>query len=312
MSRHGPLRISWSSSRRGAALLLALLVVVSLSLAGAGAMRRASTGALRASQARFDEQARWLARDAEALALGWLEHRERSDEALVGHGVHEALGAAHEGLSIRMGAIDLTGLLRVDLLESFAAVGLPEAVRAIRLEPQPADAPPWLHEELESLALRDRPGESVRAFPDTLWTDEDGVVSLALWLTTRGSGAINVNTAPPELLRAALRGQEIGAAREALDARARGLSVPPGALARLSAGRALGSNTTREPALTSSTQHVGFLVEIAERGRLARWWLVAERGDRPPPVHREALPGDASPSAERAAWMIVESRRIDP
>lgn len=307
----GPIR--GFRGRRGAALLLALLVIVALSLAGVGAMRRSANGALSAAQDRFDEQSRWLARDAETLALRWLERLDRSRDPLVGDGVHEIMSVKRDGVAVRIGAIDLSGLLRVDLLGSFAATGLPEPIRSMRLEPRPADALPWLYEE-----LAERAHAGVRAFPDRTWNNGDGLPApaVALWVTARGSGAVNVHTAPQELLRAILRGGgrggDMNAAQEALLARSRGLPVPQDALARLSVRPTEPSGRAREPGLTSVSDHFGFLVEISERGRSARWWLVAERTSRPHETHREVSAFGAALSEERRGWAIVEARRIAP
>lgn len=276
--------------RRGAALLLALAALVAVTTLGAAALRAATTARLVGVADRDAAEAAQLVHDLEPALLLWLGAgaiNEHPDWAPVFASVRGSVG-------VTVHAVDLSGRLRIDRLGTFAAMGLPQALRAADLDgllKRPA-ATPALVEEVAIAARCD-------AFP--ISSARGPALDPAIWLTAYGDGALNVRTAPLPLLEAALRGADPSAARQLLVARQTGEPIPPAVLASIQRRTAAG-DADRLVALSAGSTAAAFLVTI-EHGRVARrWWLVAELGD----------PRGIEESRRRARpqWRWMERRRI--
>jgi hypothetical protein len=276
--------------RRGAALLLALGALVAVTTLGAAALRAATTARLVGVADRDTAEAAQLVRDLEPALLAWL-----GSGAISGHSDWAPVFASVRGsVGVTVHAVDLSGRLRIDRLESFAAMGLPQTLRMAELDElleRPA-ATPALVEEVAIAARCD-------AFP----ISHAGAPAFdaATWLTAYGDGALNVRTAPLPLLEAALRGADPSAARLLLVARQTGEPIPPAVMASIQRRTAAG-DADRLVALSTGSTAAAFLVTI-EHGRVARrWWLVAELGDP------RAI--DDARRRARPQWRWMERRRI--
>ena len=131
------------------------------------------------------------------------------------------LDAEQSGMRVAVRAIDCSGRLRLDLLDSAAARGLPSELK-----------------NLDAVATKDLTRTDpillnmVSGVPYDLPTMHDTEPSdtAAHWLTPFGSGALNLNTAPMPLLTAALVGLDPRASRQILQARQTSSPIPRGSL----------------------------------------------------------------------------------
>ncbi len=283
------------SSRRGAAMLIALMVLAAMTSLGAAALRSAA-GALAEARSLADgaESAR-LVNDLAPVLLEWLAQDDLAilapNRSVVdpGHAPRWPLvfSTSRDRLEVQVRAIDLSGRLRIDMMESFARLGLPESLQTLDL-PEHELPPPY--EQLAREAVKASPGSDVRGFPAE--DDGEAAVSIADWLTVRGSGALNVNTAPAPLLKAALAGAPPDAVRRLMALRRTDAPATSELLHRLR-GPSHDRAVKRVP-LTDQSDAVGFMISVRHGGALRRWWIAAERDGA-------GLGGE---------WRIVEQRRI--
>ncbi len=310
--------VSIADSRaRGAALLMALLVLSVVSAVSVSILRAGADASL-SSRARVQRlECRLL---IEALAhrlLSALSEIDQSseDHPRIGPGINDLLEEVIGETRITVRAIDLSGRLHVRSLDSFAAGGLDGSpLRLLRaadfatLTNTKDDDPPVLEETIAALASG-RSGEPVNAFPSrhsegpSEQNRGEADASVAMLLTGHGDGGLNVRTAPLPILEAALHGRDPAAAHRLLDLRRAGAPIPDSVVNALSgparsAGTAGEQDHDRFVPLYGVSNAVGFIVAIEHPGALRRWWLVAERGQR---GHRNGANG----------WTLRSARRID-
>lgn len=315
-------------TRRGLALLLVIVALSIVTAAATGALRASANALSAAHRSVFEVQAEALARDMEPVLLDAL--REGADALFPIEGDPSApaalLRTGRGAVRVSVDALDLTGRLHAMHLGSLADAGLPEALQPLsgsrgsletrRTAHGVESLPLTLEQVIAENGLSPTVG-GVRVHPPSL----GGLDAAALWITTRGRGALNVRTAPMPLLRAAVRGRDPGAAREVIDAREHGRAIPPDAVVRLSRAPRHGAGAEpRFVPLTATSDAVAFIVTIEAAGRRARWWSVAEpkRAGSVPRVVRALPELNPDPSASNVrrpdqapAWTIVERRRIE-
>lgn len=328
--------------RRGAALLIALVAVSIVTVGTVGALRSSASGLAASGGAVLEAQAEALARDLEPIALALLT--EKGDALFASapdpSGLVEVLRYGRGGVDVAVQALDLSGRLHIAHLRSSAGDGLPEPLQALRASAprsvEPSSAGVTLIGALSAAAeagadlsnLSEWPAHAARP------QSEGDPTPAAMWLTERGSGALNIATAPLELVRPALsgRGRDPGAARQVLLARERRQPVPTDAVARLNARPQSGGMSERLVPLTTTSDAVALVISVESGGRLARWVIVVETdggprrrgGDvvtyrRPLPTFCE--PTDPAPdqagkrqrpaASSTGRWSVVERRRID-
>lgn len=327
--------------RRGAALLIALVAVSIVSVGTVGALRSSASGLAASGGAVFEAQAEALARDVEPIALALLT--EKGDALFASapdpSGLVEVLRDGRGGVGITVQALDLSGRLHIAHVRSFAGDGLPEPLQALMASAPrsagPSSAGVPLSETLSAAAgagadlssVTEWPAHAPRLHP------EGDPTPVAMWLTEHGSGALNIATAPIELVRAALRGRgrDPGAARQVLLARERGDQVPADAVAKLNARPQAGGIGERFVPLATTSDAVALVITVESGGRVARWAIVVEAGAKPrrgagdAVTYRRPLPAfreltdpasDQAGKRQRSAalspgrWSVVERRRI--
>lgn len=327
-----------SAQRRGAALLVALVCLSVVSLAGVSLLRLAFDASMTARRDAAVREAETLAADAENIALAWLASGAGAGTSGAGGGGFGAIpdGVDRSGfvriaslhddaLTLTIDAIDLSGRLHVSHLRDhprlraalpLAYQGLDDAslqrlattarpaARAGRLAAA-ADPAPLLREIVAMTGRAD-----AREFSPLGEVTAAGSLgeSACEWLTTRGGAphALNVNTAPLQLLEAALAGRDPAAAARALAARQEGKPVPPDARAALALTR--GRSGEALVPLSSSSSTAGFLVTVRIHSTTTRWWIVAE----PAPGSRTSGGGaGASGGGGGGGWLVVERRRAE-
>ncbi len=328
--------------RRGAALLIALVAVSIVTVGTVGALRSSASGLAASGGAMFEAQAEALARDLEPIALALLT--DKGDALFTSapdpSGLVEVLRDGRSGVSITVQALDLSGRLHIAHLRSFAGDGLPAPLQALRASAsrsrEPSEASVSVTEALSAAAEAGADLLSVTEWPTHAARPHSlgDPTPAAMWLTERGGGALNIATAPIELVRAALRGRgrDPGAARQVLLARERGEPVPADAVARLNARPQAGGIEERLVPITTTSDAVALLISVESGGRLARWVIVVEAGGGPrrrggdAETYRRPLPAFSEPTdpapdqagkrqrsvaASTGRWSVVERRRID-
>lgn len=300
-------------TRRGVALLVALIAVVTVSTLAVGALQRSVNGSTEAELLLRSKQARLLVEDFTPQLLEWAAEDgsdviNASDDPAGWVPIFESDSGA---LKVRIHAIDCCGRLHIDRIDTFARLGLPHEIQRLSssngLKPKFRDAPD-LQPLLETLASSLSGQERISTFPDPARSgDLAETIYLADWITTQGDGALNVNTAPIPLLRAALRGLDPEAARSILGLRESGEPIPA-ALIR-STDRDQKDSAKRVP-LTTTSSAIGFIVTTTELSSRHRWWIVAERLSRAKSQGSTGQTYGADPSAI-GAWRITERRKIE-
>jgi len=273
-------RILCHSSRRGVALLMALVALVLLTSTAVPLLVVAHS----ASSARLDSsnalESRHMVEGLQPLLIDWARgHAAGANAPFFEEIYQERFGDSR--VTIR--AIDLSGRLHVSALGTFAAGAVPEPVRlalsadydekTARAEQQ--DKPrlrPFLDEFFDA-------GSRDALFPDSP-SAESRSVSMAEWVTSHGEPSrrkpvsLNVNGAPVALLRAALSGRDPSDAASALALRQRGETIPDDLVARL--GQSADRDSIKRASLRSTSEAFGFLINVENGRQSARYWLVAE------------------------------------
>lgn len=297
------------NSHRGFALLLALAALSVVGTLGAGALIRAQDAVSTVQFSLADVQSRLALDSAEGILVQWIADSDSSFASMQwpADGFAGVLKSGNGELSITVDAIDLSGRLHAARLESFAMRGLPSKLQSIDALEARRLVESLRHEELaptleQIAAMRSTfsPDAFIRVFPLEASTLNEP--ALCQWLTTQGSGALNLHSAPPALLRAALHGLNPTQARRAVAARQSGERVEDAVASALIAERnrtsARSGRASRHIPLTTTSSAIGFLIRVEQAGRVERWWLAAE-----PTPNQEA--------AQPAAWRVMERRRID-
>ncbi len=332
-------------------MLLALAALAIAVPAGALALRGAASRAVESSTRLDEERARLAALSLGPALLRWASEQEGSGaSAPVGADgsvrILEQPATGAEGSRVVVDAIDLSGRLHIDALGTLGRNGLPPPLDQLSpapaLGPAPSPAPgitsmlpdrgegdaPLYPEAMAWWAL-DRAGAVVSSFPTRSDAEErDLAPSVVHWLAGPGHGAaadrrrraaqparptaLNIRTAPIELLRAALVGYDPALARTAMACRERGEPIPAEVVGSLVAasGRATptgamsvsgggGGGWVRTP-LTARSAAYGFIVSVERAGGRVSWWVVAERS---PPGARRTDPA-------LGGWTITERRRV--
>lgn len=314
--------------RTGAALLIALVAVSIVTVGTVGALRSSAAGLAASGGAVFEAQAEALARDLEPVALAALT--ERGDalftDAADPSSLVDIIEGAREGVTVRVRALDLSGRLHIAHVRSFAGDGLPEPLQALRgsapRSGESSGANATLAGVLAAAAEAGADLSSVSEWPahDTKPHSDSDLPAATIWLTDHGGGALNLATAPLELVRAALkgRGRDPGAAKQILLARERGDPIPSDAVSRLNVRPQGGALVGRLVPLTTTSDAVAFVISVESGGRLARWWVVVESGrasSRRGTIderYQRSLPSLGEPVKPSAPgrWSVVERRRI--
>lgn len=296
-------------SRRGFALVLALLALSVVGSVCVGALLRARAATTTVSFSISDLQSELVLEGLSDAIRQWLEDSE-ADLSMIDwptHGRIQILNHESANLSISVEVIDLSGRLHVSRLETFAMRGLPtnlqsiDSVKSRRIVAslQRDNLKPTI-EQIVALGSTPDADKTLAVFP--LSEDEPKNSTACEWLTTLGAGDLNVHSAPPELLRAALHGLNPTLSRRAVESRQRGARVDDDVASALVSERNRttfrSSQNSRHVPLTTKSSALGFLISITQSGRIERWWFALE--NRP---NRR--------SSQNANWRFVERRRID-
>jgi len=272
-------------------MLLALVMVMLLPVLALGAARASTRGALDSAQMQHVAEARAVARSLMPTLLGWAATHESSppDTRVYSTEPTLVLDVVYDdgARRIRVDAIDLSGRLHTDFLANDLADALPAALRGppaselLDNDRAGADADASRRPPLDAL-VRD-----ARVFPsaqrETHWAQR--------WLTTSGRGALNVRSAPRELLAAAIIDGDPSVRRDVEEAR----SIDNELAQRIiNAGRDQKGTAAPVP-LTDRSEAWGFLITATSGELTSRWWLIAEPSPR---------------TSSGRAWTAIEFRRV--
>ncbi|MBL0922083.1 MAG: hypothetical protein IBJ10_08130 [Phycisphaerales bacterium] len=329
-----------SRARRGAAMLLALAALVIVVPAGVAALRSAAARALASSASLDEERARVAALSIGPALLAWAANQDGSQTAPLRRrdGLVRILDReGQDGARIVVDAIDLSGRLHVEALGTLARSGLPRPLDQMtvpaptRREATSADPIPLMPEAI-AWSVRRELDATAPTFPLSGAGNADSLEpAVALWVTDHGRRqnagararpgqtptipALNIHTAPIELLRAALVGYDPAPARSALECRERGEPIPPEVAGSLAAASRAGGRGAGESGrswsltpLTTRSDAYGFLVAVERGATRVTWWIVAERS-------MQAARRGSMTSAGRgpaSGWTITERRRVFP
>ena len=297
---------------RGVALLVALIALAMVATLAVGALQRSVNGSTASRVMSGSRQAARLVDDCTPVLLGWAATEAAGVIAQVEDPSRWIpVFDSHEVKTrVQIHAIDCSGRLRTDRLDTFARLGLPAGLQRLNnaaitvpLFREASGLRPLL--ETYAAALSDRAAINVFSDPTSEY-DPVGQDYLADWITTHGGGALNVNTAPIQLLRAALLGLDPADARKVLESRQAGEPVPASLLRSLDDNR---TDDTRRLRLSTTSDAYGFLVTIAEGSARQRWWIVAERSTSSRSGSTPGKTYGADP-ADIGSWRITERRRI--
>jgi len=329
-----------SRAHRGAAMLLALAALAIVVPAGVAALRSASAWATESSFSLDEERARLASLSIGPALLAWAADQDSSEAASAEdrEGLMRILDREEQdGSRLVVEAIDLSGRLHIDALGTLARNGLPPPFRQLAI-PEPnsaeeasAEFMPLLPEAV-AWSLRHELGASAPSFPlSAAGSGDHPEPIVALWITGHGRQqdkgsrarpgrappipALNIHTAPVELLRAALVGYDPALARSALEHRERGEAIPPeiaGSLTAASSAAGRGAEESRRSwsltPLTTRSDAYGFLVAVERGATRATWWIIAERS-----TQAGRRPGLANAGrGPLTGWTITERRRVYP
>ena len=195
------------NSHRGFALLLALMALSVVGTLGAGALIHAHSAVTTVHFSIADAQARLALDQVEGTLIQWVADPDSNFASMQwpADGFTRILETGDDGLSVTVDGIDLSGRLHAARLESFAMRGLPSELQSIdapgarRLVEslRREDLAPLL-ERVAALRSTHDTQAPMPAFPRRSAILHDS--TMCQWLTTRGSGALNLHSAPPELL----------------------------------------------------------------------------------------------------------------
>ncbi len=290
--------------RRGAALLIVLAALILTVMASVSLARFASTTKMQRTLDRAAILADDLLRATEPPIIAWLE-KESAQVVLPSEVEAPRIGVLHDTWSngkvayeVDITAWDQYGMVPINLARSGSPLrlALPADVRRVldQVKTKP-DEPPGLDLFLANLDATDNemsvfpradstePLVFVDALNPTGREDEYPQqpsskaqpipLAVGAFVATHsgGGGRINVNTAPPELLKQAFRAAGRGGSELVLAARAEGRSVPLGDLpSSLSSNRAA-------PQIVGSSVAWSFRIDV-QVGPLRRsWWAVYVR-----------------------------------
>ncbi|MCK4873336.1 MAG: hypothetical protein KAS72_11475 [Phycisphaerales bacterium] len=304
--------------RRGIALLLALAALLTMTLVVTSVVRVASTVNVVDGRRRTGREAAALSERISVLIPRLLGQIPSEPTAGPWFTVIES---PNDGVLVRVRGIDLSGRLHTRHLGTPARFGLPAELEGFSWDHRDRVGPVMLEELLtdndwlaiypEPLAPLDlgadgedepplEPGddedESDGGDEDDEFVDPylDRPFALCEWVTTVGSGVLNVNTSPYLLLEAAVRAADASAAEECLAAREKGLPVPDAVIARLNEppggpddDEELEDDVIR---FVNQSEACGLLVEIQHGQVTRRWWMTMVK--------------------ERGRWRLYEHRRI--
>lgn len=261
-----------SRPRRGAALLLVLASLVLVMSSSVMLLQLASTARLGRRINHDNRIANDLARAVQPALERWLA-KESPDVVLPPDAqtpevpvFRDVLAEGARPIEVRVTAWDQGGLIPFDAarggspLESDLPVEVKRAVESIKLGPSTA---PGLDLFVGNDAL-------MPAFPEGGATE--GPPSVGAWVATHNSGWINVNTAPIDLVEAAMRLAGRGGLEQIVAARAQGELATMGDLPQS------GDADDLAPDLVAQSRAWAFRIDVRV-GLLRRsWWAVYESG----------------------------------
>ncbi len=257
--------------RRGGALLLVLAALVLVTTASVSLLRLAVTAQAAEVAERESRIADDLLAAAEAPILDWLS-TQAADVVLAPDVAVPKIAVLREMWTVndvecglQVTAWDQCGMIPLDLARSGSPPGmiLPEEIRrtvgsATLRNDQPAGLDFFL----------DQPGgdgPAVFPVPDD---EAPGPVALGALVATHNPGVINVNTAPPHVLEAALRIAGRGGREAILAARAAGTAFSPGGLPM--SGRTSDRSLRLAAASAAWSLRIDIHVGMVRRS----WWAV--------------------------------------
>ncbi|MGP1345524.1 MAG: hypothetical protein ACTS3F_02495 [Phycisphaerales bacterium] len=235
-----------------------------------------------------------------------------------------------QGARVRVWLVDLSGRLHVRYHRAIVAEALPPAI-AQALDPIAIDraldrraasrqndaAIPLPPPMLTSLVRTG--GHALH--PDDPASEARCAEALTHWVTTGGDGALNIATAPIDLLETALLGLDSQHGRAVIDARRRDLPLPPDSARALIQARErqiADDEATRLVPLTDRSTAIGLLIDVTFASHTVRsWHIVTPRPDAAQIQRR----GQGSPRrartieatiAEPSAWRVASSQSLPP
>lgn len=280
------------SRRRGAALLIVLAALILVATASATLVRLASSvklsGDFNVRIVRADDLLgavdqpiqHWLKTRSQEIVLP-IDSKQPSVDVL-----NDLIKEGTEQVTIRIRAFDQCGMAPIELARSGSPIrlALPESIAArldalvlspnqkpgldlfaedsddqTRIFPDPSEATPTVHSS--------EPDAHVNAANHTNTTESR--LAVGAWVATHSPGLINVNTAPMELVEAAIKSAVGGDLEQVRDARSKGqLAAAP------SLSASVDSRESVQIRLTSVSPCWSFRIDI-EVGPLRRsWWAV--------------------------------------
>ncbi len=313
--------------RAGVALLLVLIMLPIMMISAVAALSTARSASTASDRAVSFEQARVLIADLDPMLVEWVDRHADTPPSGGGEGEPpvdpSGLRSLYVGgptpdeasesptLALHVEALDLSGRLHVRHHGSFARLGLPPRLMEVceRVAPHTPPSrstpgelpPPTLDHVLDRAASPLH--ESVAVYPPAI--DNPERVVAAMWLTTLGAGALNLNTAPIPLLEAALQGADGALRAQAVAARRAGEVIAPAIARQLIRDRATrierhgggtGETSGGLVPLTDRSDAYAFLITVEAGVARHRWWLTYER--------RRGDGGEA--------WRPIERRLIAP
>ena len=282
--------------RSGLALVFALLALLVFTMVAVSLFATAMHTDLSARLDSAEHQAEVLGRDARPLALAWLsEHASMYPSVLLGQdgrfeidprGYVPVLEDEHDGVFVRVRVIDLAGRLHVRhhgpsvrALGVISGASTPLGGTAVltaesHRPPQPVDAVATEH--------------SLSTWPELGVGSVDlssiGPRSASELLTSHGRRAVNLRTAPREVLDAVLVGLDPVVSSRVLDAASAGRALDAADIHRLVSQRdriRQASPKNTDAPLTAIAGPFGVLIEVQVTSTWQSWWGVADRVARP-------------------------------
>lgn len=314
-------------TRRGIALLLAMAALLTMTVVVTSVVRSAATSRITHRRQAAENEATAIVDALVGLlpdVMPVVPGEPRYSPWIT------VIDSQKEGVALIVRGIDLSGRLHIKHFDKAARLGLPTELRSLGWDDDEYIGPIMLEQLMD-------PDEMVQVYPEPLpkpdlkWdpdaeetedeaddqTDDeprdrpyddpsvelvDTRIIVSEWVTTVGSGALNVNTAPYRLLVEALADAKGNIGHdECLAARLEGLPVPPEVVMQLNAsGNPDGDDAEEDDTdendrsirFTNESEAFGLIVEVHYPHGPLRWWMTIER--------------------EEDGWRLVERRRIYP
>ena len=258
-------------TRRGAALLIVLATLVLVVVSAATLARVASTARTSRLLTDCEVTADDLLRAAQAPILHWLTS-ESATVVLPADSLWPCIRVLHDSWVVHgtdyelcVSAWDQCGMVPAQVARSGSPLraGLPEQVRKI------LDEVVIPRGQVPGLDLYLNEAQGLQVFPNAASDDAvDLPLAIGAYVATHPSGRININTAPIELVEAALRAAGRGDREHIEAARAEGRPVT---LAALSSPR---RRNAKVPGIAATSTAWAFRIDIRVGPLRRSWWSV--------------------------------------